>query len=182
MLPIRGVDHLLPAAPLALLAFTVQTLCLLHYRQQATTDPLTGLLNRRAILKALESATADHHAVLLLIDIDNFKTVNDTQGHCQGDQTLKAIALAIKDSLRQVDRVGRWGGDEFLVILHRCNPPDTGHQLVNQRIRQAVAELGHSVSIGCSAIKGRSPEGVLAAADTALGLAKANGKNQSGYA
>jgi diguanylate cyclase (GGDEF)-like protein/PAS domain S-box-containing protein len=85
-------------------------------------DPLTGLPNRRLLLDRLEQALVSserhrRHGALLMIDLDNFKTLNDTQGHDMGDQLLVEVAVRLKSSIREVDTVARLGGDEFVIIL-----------------------------------------------------------------
>jgi len=97
---------------------------------QATHDELTGLYNRRHLLEEMEREL--HAAIrykvpfsLLLIDLDHFKAVNDTHGHAAGDAVLKHVAAILKDGARASDVVGRWGGEEFLVMLPHCNIDDT---------------------------------------------------------
>lgn len=90
----------------------------------AVTDPLTGLLNRRGIERALQAALAaarryDEQGVLISIDLDGFKFVNDTYGHTVGDIVLKQVGRLLDDGVRETDSVGRIGGDEFVVLLTR---------------------------------------------------------------
>lgn len=99
---------------------------LMQVGHMAATDPLTGLANRRLILKHLDSLIAtsarhkDHGAVLL-IDVDEFKPVNDSRGHAAGDAVLIRIADRLRSAVRAGDTVGRLGGDEFVVLLSRLD-------------------------------------------------------------
>lgn len=157
-------------------------------------DPLTGLSNRRhfrAVLERLiESVARSGESVLLLmLDIDHFKSINDTHGHLVGDQMLRAIAACLQRCVRPVDTVARYGGEEFAVILPNCRP--LFGQAVAERIRQSVAELSVPVSPilqlqATISIGGAyAPEWVrstadlwIERADTQLYRAKANGRNQ----
>jgi diguanylate cyclase (GGDEF)-like protein/PAS domain S-box-containing protein len=94
-----------------------------HLLQEAENDALTGLSNRRTIERRLQGSLAewrqgDPSFGLLFIDIDYFKLINDTYGHAVGDQTLKMIADTLRRSLRGTDLVGRWGGEEFVIVLY----------------------------------------------------------------
>src|SRR5690606_4061376 len=91
-------------------------------RKLAFFDPLTGLPNRRLLMERLEHALANcarlgEHGALLFVDLDNFKTVNDTAGHDQGDLLLQAVAAILGRCVRHDDTVARLGGDEFVVML-----------------------------------------------------------------
>ncbi|MBL8968439.1 MAG: GGDEF domain-containing protein, partial [Spirochaetaceae bacterium] len=136
---------------------------MLKYEELSKTDPLTGLLNRRALLLCMEEErirmTRNHAAFsLLLLDVDHFKAVNDGYGHDLGDQVLVGIARGLSGALREVDRIGRWGGEEFLVLL-----PDTnleGAAVAAEKLRARIAELAFAaegatlrctVSIGVAA-------------------------------
>src|SRR5512135_613816 len=95
-------------------------------RHAALTDPLTGIANRRCLEAALSRAIAGQRDFgdrfgILLIDVDHFKAVNDKHGHATGDAALVSIARSLAGSLRSGDTLGRWGGDEFLVILPDVN-------------------------------------------------------------
>ena len=105
-------------------------------------DPLTGLVNRRSFEMTLERemdrvARAGEPALLLMIDIDHFKRVNDAHGHPAGDQVIRAVAAALAQSVRPMDTVARIGGEEFAVVLPNC-PPSFG-PTVAERMRTAVA-------------------------------------------
>lgn len=108
----------------------------------ATRDGLTGLVNRRTFEGALAReaariARSGESGLLLLLDIDHFKRVNDTHGHAAGDAVLKVVARAIAEQVRPMDMVARIGGEEFGVILPNCAAPFA--QTVAERIREAVA-------------------------------------------
>ena len=159
-------------------------------------DPLTGLPNRRLMLDRLQqalSASARHQqrGALLLLDLDNFKTLNDTLGHRQGDLVLQAVAARLKDCARDGDTVARVGGDEFIVLLE-----DLGESTIQAatqaammgedillRISQGVelGELSHScsASIGITLFgeQGETADELLIRADLALYRAKDVGRN-----
>jgi diguanylate cyclase (GGDEF)-like protein len=160
----------------------------------ARTDELTRVRNRRGLRSALvrEFQRASRYRLrlsILAFDIDHFKRVNDTHGHATGDVILKLVARALKDGLRQVDVVGRVGGEEFVVVC-----PETSSDeaiLVAERLRAAVAleEVAAptggtvSVTISCgvatmSELPARTADELLAFADAALYQAKARGRNR----
>lgn len=108
----------------------------------SSRDPLTGLANRRSFEVALSReidrvARAGEPALLLVVDIDHFKRVNDTHGHATGDVVLKAVGEVLQDSFRPMDTVARVGGEEFAVILPNC-PPAFG-EAVAERVRRRIA-------------------------------------------
>ncbi|MFA3791707.1 GGDEF domain-containing protein [Aliiglaciecola sp. SL4] len=151
-------------------------------------DHLTKLLNRRAIDSALKREMArserfDHSLSLLMIDVDNFKQINDGFGHVFGDQILIDISTSIKKHVRDVDYVGRMGGDEFLVILIETNQ---NHALqIADRMRNEVRTIKSqkldcdiSISVGLTSMQGESVMALLEKADKALYLAKKAGKNK----
>ncbi|GLO12923.1 diguanylate cyclase AdrA [Pseudomonas putida] len=159
------------------------------------TDSLTGLLNHGAwkdllLLKFQACRQQQGHAVIALIDIDHFKTINDTFGHVVGDCVLRQLSAELRRNLREGDQAGRYGGDEFCVIL-----PDTSEAQACQameRLRERVAnyrnpQLPHlriSLSIGLSAFEAglESPEHWLEQADKALYTAKHAGRDQVNFA
>jgi diguanylate cyclase (GGDEF)-like protein len=155
----------------------------------ARSDPLTGLANRRHLDEQLAahaaSAERHHHDLsVAVVDIDNFKTVNDTFGHNAGDTVLREVARRIAGSARVEDVVGRWGGEEFIVILPHCDID--GATVVSERIRRAVAAtpirsehgiaIPVTVSIGCT---GGTDDVVVERADAALYAAKKGGRNRT---
>ncbi len=163
--------------------------------QQAMHDPLTGILNRRAILERLaeEVARARRQGGGLTVgmcDVDHFKRINDTYGHQAGDEVLKGLTSLMQAQLRDYDCVGRYGGEEFLLI----NPGAAGQREAGlyERLCARVSEAGMlarrgtisiTVSIGvATAAGGSTVDTLLAAADEALYQAKADGRNRVTYA
>jgi len=152
-------------------------------------DSLTGLRNRRDIeetLVAALSAARRHHVDLavLLIDIDYFKRINDTHGHQAGDAVLTGTGLAIQSELRNEDTIGRWGGEEFLVVLP--NTDAAGAVAVAERVRARVAtpEPDHSepriavtVTVGVAAWTAGTMDELILRVDRALYAGKAAGRN-----
>jgi len=106
-------------------------------RVQAMHDPLTGLLNRRGAIESLE-AHADVPHVLSVIDCDDFKDVNDAHGHPTGDQYLQALAGRLRGSVASGDIVARWGGDEFLLVIH--GDEASGRHIIDRVIAQATQD------------------------------------------
>ncbi len=158
----------------------------------ALTDALTGISNRRHIEHTLHMAVDEarrkhHELTVIMFDIDHFKQVNDSHGHQTGDQVLAQIVHACQGALRQFDRLGRLGGEEFLVVL-----PDTdleGGLQVAERLRVAVAAarptvagVGLQLSISLGVAQLRSAESgvtsLVRRADAALYHAKDNGRNR----
>lgn len=152
-------------------------------------DSLTGLWNRRRLDEVGVAEVARHHrygvpSSLAIIDIDDFKNINDRFGHQKGDDVLRKVAAACQARLRETDLVGRWGGEEFMVIFPGTPVMDM-HQIAEQ-IRTAIGnvqlESGQqvSVSIGLAAcLSADSWESWFARADAALYQAKRSGKNRS---
>jgi diguanylate cyclase (GGDEF)-like protein len=159
---------------------------------QATHDSLTGLWNRKAILEMLGrewllTARSGSNLAIMMLDADHFKQVNDTYGHLAGDAVLKTISERICKSVRRSDLIGRYGGEEFLIVLPARNEQDVFE--VADRIRRAIADepvrfdhgvLAVTVSIGLAIIEPRvdSEKDALAAADTALYESKNAGRNR----
>jgi diguanylate cyclase (GGDEF)-like protein len=162
-------------------------------REQATHDSLTGLLNRAAILDALQNELARaarecHPVALLMVDLDRFKLVNDTHGHLAGDSVLREVARRMKSVIRRYDSIGRYGGEEFLVVLPGCDGSAAHAQA--ERFREALASepitaAGQSIqvtcSIGVSASTGASAsstDALIRDADLACYRAKDRGRNR----
>ena len=123
----------------------------------ALTDPLTGVFNRRKINQLLNEYLHEQGAFsVIMVDIDHFKRVNDTFGHEQGDLILKKIAALLRTNMRQQDVVGRWGGDEFLVVC--VNTSDLDNQNIQNRIltineNPLLKSAGCSLSFGISSFE-----------------------------
>ncbi len=162
-------------------------------REQATVDPLTRIWNRRTTLEILdrELARCERGASplgLVLADLDRFKTVNDTHGHLAGDRVLHEAAQRMAASSRQYDAVGRYGGEEFLLILPGCDSVSAESQA--QRLRLIISEMPFLIdgdqklditcSFGVTGVPARqrcSQEEIISVADTALYKAKKQGRN-----
>ena len=156
-------------------------------RNLAVTDTLTGVWNRRhgtELLTADLSARRPGQALsLLMLDIDHFKTINDTFGHQAGDHVLIEIASRLRTSLRGSDMVARWGGEEFVVLLRDCALPDALR--LAEDIRAAIAELPFgamgSLTVSVGVAEARAGEDLttwLERADQALYRAKRSGRNE----
>jgi diguanylate cyclase (GGDEF)-like protein len=157
-------------------------------RQVASTDPLTGLLNRRAMSDHLAAAHSlvqrgSQTMSVILLDVDHFKQINDRGGHALGDQVLVQLATCLQDGLRTSDRLGRWGGEEFIVMAPATDRSSACE--LAERIRHAVAELawpqGHRVTLSLGVAQCRrddSVDALIQRADHALYAAKAAGRNR----
>ncbi|MGE0492149.1 MAG: diguanylate cyclase [Vulcanimicrobiota bacterium] len=164
--------------------------------QSSTSDGLTGLWNRRSFEQRLrqewnavgrQSSTA---ACVALLDIDRFKSINDTYGHAAGDAVLKGLARLLMSSLRDEDVAARWGGEEFILLLRGAELAGAGVLL--DRLRETMAShlfevptptgsltIPVTVSVGAASLSPqRSPEETIAVADEALYRAKTTGRNQ----
>jgi diguanylate cyclase (GGDEF)-like protein len=176
-----GAFALLGAAAVVLLLRLMRSRAALDWALRV--DPLTGVRNRRHLQERLPevSSAAGRHGrewAVLMVDVDHFKEINDREGHAAGDAVLREVALALVGQARREDLTGRWGGDEFLVIL-----PDTdaaGGVVVGERMADAVrARLAQhgSLSIGCAAGLGDADD-LLQRADAALYEAKRQGRGR----
>jgi len=161
-------------------------------RRHATLDHLTGLWNRRMILEQLDRELSRvrrerRPLSIALLDIDRFKVINDQHGHAAGDAVLRDIASAISSQLREYDFLGRFGGEEFLMLLPGCEIADA--QTIAERVRVRIAaepvrygELSIAVtaSIGLASTTSSDVigEDLIAVADSALYRAKASGRNR----
>jgi diguanylate cyclase (GGDEF)-like protein len=156
----------------------------------ATTDPLTGVANRRRFDETLRAEAerclrAGNPLTLMLLDIDHFKSVNDTYGHPVGDAVLKAVAAQCRGAVRDIDLVARVGGEEFAVLLIDVGLHE-GRQVAD-RMRKVIestqvdiaglAPLACTVSLGVAEFAGDSQD-LMARADAALYRAKAEGRNR----
>jgi diguanylate cyclase (GGDEF)-like protein len=187
-----GLSTLLTLLVLAITLATVN-----RYQQQleklASTDGLTGLENRFTIEvqleKSIESFKRIHQPfTIILLDIDVFKKINDSYGHLVGDKAIKIVSNVASQQIRNTDRISRWGGEEFLVLLNNCNLRDG--VLIAEKIRTAIAseplrldshqEIFMTVSLGVGQIQPKEDAtSFLGRVDQALYAAKNNGRNRT---
>jgi diguanylate cyclase (GGDEF)-like protein len=169
-----------------------QRLALSDAERRAQTDPLTGVLNRRSLIERLDAACLRARArglpiALLFIDLDHFKEINDSFGHPAGDACLHAIIGPIQTELRQSDVIGRYGGEEFVVILSSADI--AAARPIAERIRNRVADvrvegfgtpirLTCSIGVATSDTLGVWGEHLIAQADAAVYAAKRSGRNR----
>jgi diguanylate cyclase len=157
----------------------------------AELDELTGLFNRRCIMRMLQDEIADAHrdkspCSVALIDLDWFKRINDAHGHPTGDEVLRTFAITTFANIRTIDKFGRYGGEEFLLLL-----PDTPNEIAARsldRLRMIIADLDWSalstgmtvtISAGVATLApDETPDALLARADCALYAAKGRGRNR----
>jgi diguanylate cyclase (GGDEF)-like protein len=151
----------------------------------AERDGLTGALNHRTFHARLRaeaaSTTAERPLSLLLVDVDEFKTVNDTLGHLAGDAVLRSVGETLSGLTRAGDAVGRLGGDEFALLLPGAGLPEAtaiADRLVTE-VRTAAAPWSATVSVGAATATYPDPVGLLAAADTAVYHAKHTGRDRA---
>lgn len=178
----------------SLALYCLFTLCINNFRsdlvKDSETDYLTQLPNRSFIHWKYSLLNEKHaHVSVVIADIDNFKALNDTYGHLFGDEVLKVISKELSENLRSIDLVGRWGGEEFILILPDTNAKQA-QEIIN-RIRKSIAtipfkssptkkDFNVTVSFGISEshLNGIVLEEILAKADQALYSAKTSGKNK----
>lgn len=110
-----------------------------HLTRLAYQDELTGLMNRRGFLIAADKLANQANHCVLVLDINDFKAINDYQGHAAGDQALQALATLLQQSVRDSDLVCRWGGDEFVILLK--NTGTDGAVIFQQRLTQVLSQL-----------------------------------------
>jgi diguanylate cyclase (GGDEF)-like protein len=183
--PLRIRESVTQAAPVLA---NLRNLAIAEVR--AATDALTGLPNNRAVQDTIKRMVAQASRQVsplsaALLDLDHFKHINDAYGHSRGDEVLAAVATVLRSSVRDSDFVGRYGGEEFLILL-----PDTDKQqaaIVADKVRAAVANLGLSdidqsvtASLGVAALPDDAGDAdtLIRAADRALYAAKGNGRNR----
>ncbi|GIF65174.1 hypothetical protein Ais01nite_32090 [Asanoa ishikariensis] len=144
-------------------------------RELASSDPLTGLRHQGPFGERIRGAVPGRTA-LLAIDIDQFKVINDTYGHQEGDAVLVAVAGALKDALRHADELFRLGGDEFVAVLEVRHPNEA--MMIADRLTAAARAIGRTVSIGVALVEeDEPPERALRRADAALYEVKRNGRD-----
>jgi diguanylate cyclase (GGDEF)-like protein len=156
--------------------------------QASKTDALTGIANRRSILEIAEGAVERHdpgrgHLSLAVIDIDHFKKINDTLGHDAGDEVLRHFAGYCSSSLRNGDRFGRLGGEEFLLLLPGASATIASSVLTRLRVglsrNASMAAVPYTFSAGIAeALAGEGLATVIKRADRALYAAKASGRDR----
>ena len=165
-------------------------------QRQAVTDELTGLFNHRRFQEVMDAEVErarryDQEMGLIMLDIDNFKRVNDTYGHMQGDEVLRAVARVLRQSAREIDEPARYGGEEMAVALPQTDLD--GAYNFAERVRKRIEALelplldGDGVlqvtaSFGAASLVSApqsDKEGLVAAADAALYRAKRSGKNRT---
>lgn len=160
----------------------------LELERLATTDPLTECLNRRSYFSQFEGQwkQAERHGYPLsciMVDIDFFKSINDTHGHAMGDEVLRGVAATLRNTVRLGDLVCRFGGEEFSILLPHSDIEEAA--IAGERLRAAIAAtqfpgLSVTASIGVSSrqLGAPDPQGMLDQADKCLYVAKRNGRNQ----
>jgi len=158
------------------------------YRHKSNIDPMTSLNNRRyaeLFFEKLSGDSPDKPLLFCLIDIDDFKSINDTYGHDAGDAVLLATADILRRNTRQTDLVCRWGGEEFLIGFIKCTP-EIGRKLL-EKIRKAVedeviqtesGEIAITITCGASILTDSSIKEALSNADKNLYEGKRSGKNK----
>jgi diguanylate cyclase (GGDEF)-like protein len=157
----------------------------------AELDELTGSFNRRCIMRMLDDEIARAHrgrtpCSIALIDLDWFKRINDAYGHPSGDEVLRTFAITVFANIRHIDKFGRYGGEEFLLVLP--DTPDDAAARILDRLRAIIADLDWSafshgmrvtISAGVATLNPNEiPDAFLARADSALYAAKAPGRNR----
>ena len=157
----------------------------------ATTDPLTNLPNHRAIVDVLDreldrASRHQQHCAVFFMDLDHFKSINDSYGHPAGDTVLREFSYVVRQILRKYDTLGRWGGEEFVAIIPEMDFDDL--QQLAERVRAAVAEhlfpIGAGIHLTCSlgiaqfASDALERDSLVQAADQAMYAAKKLGRNQ----
>jgi diguanylate cyclase (GGDEF)-like protein len=172
-----------------------RTLTRRHERiaQEALTDPLTGLWNRRHLAGTLDREVSralrfGHEISLIILDVDDFKRINDRLGHLQGDIVLETVADLVKDATRDIDVAARYGGDELALILVETG--SEGATILAERLRERVRDtevplrdggtMGVTISVGVATVPDSAEdlESLVDGADRALLRAKRSGKNQ----
>jgi diguanylate cyclase (GGDEF)-like protein/PAS domain S-box-containing protein len=158
---------------------------------EVNQDALTGIANRRAIDNYLRASLTEVQlqglpGAILMLDIDHFKRINDTYGHSAGDQVLRTLVNTVSSNLRAGDSIGRWGGEEFLVVLRQIGQAHIFQVAEKLRvlIASSVAHVGEeqvnlTVSVGATQLREQdTPEGVIERADRLLYASKEAGRNR----
>jgi diguanylate cyclase (GGDEF)-like protein/PAS domain S-box-containing protein len=164
-------------------------------KEMAHYDQLTGLPNRHLLIERLEQAIAAakrQHSIfgLLFLDLDNFKEINDQEGHAMGDRALQHVAQCLQNSLREMDTVARIGGDEFIILLQDIgsaeNAENVASYLISQlrkecRLEELEHDLTASIGIATYPLNGTTTDALLSSSDQAMYRAKQSGKNTFGF-
>ncbi len=193
------VFHAIVEWPLSLVFFALTTqvvhslkASLRRERRLSSTDYLTGLKNSMAFYSALQNEIARaqrhrHPCTLVLVDVDDFKRINDSLGHARGDAVLRTIAAAIQGKVRRTDIVARVGGDEFALLLPETAEPGACRALekIRQAVPRAVDMVPWPVTISVGAVTfsnfNESVDQMLHRADELMYAAKRSGKNQVSF-
>jgi len=156
--------------------------------KMATTDPLTGLTNRIRLDEKLAECHQTYQRThrpytVIMIDFDNFKRINDTYGHLVGDKTLVSFAQIVRGNIRDMDLVGRWGGEEFLIICQETDINGANHLAIKIQELISTYDFPHIHTLTCSfglseCHEGDRIEDVVGRADDAMYRAKEEGKNR----
>jgi diguanylate cyclase (GGDEF)-like protein len=173
------------------IAYRLKHSAYLQVKELALRDQLTGLFNRRALhdIFELEMSRVNRNKKtfsIILLDIDHFKVLNDTYGHDYGDIVLQKVASALQDSIRSMDKVARWGGEEFLVFLPETNKEQASHLAEKLRLAVSNIELTYqdkllqvTVSLGvCEYNQQGEYKDMVKQADLGLYKAKETGRNK----
>ncbi|HEX4931560.1 MAG TPA: GGDEF domain-containing protein, partial [Gemmatimonadaceae bacterium] len=172
-------------------AFNAVSLTLHDMHEAATTDRLTHVANRATVLSRLfgeveRASRHDRYLSVAFVDLDHFKLINDTHGHHVGDAVLQGVAAILREHLRSTDAIGRYGGEEFMIVLPETGPEDASH--VAEKLRELVQrgrfgggelpELRVTISIGIAGGHGAAlrAERILRDADAAMYSAKQLGR------
>ncbi|GAB3950891.1 hypothetical protein GCM10027614_52010 [Micromonospora vulcania] len=148
---------------------------LARLREQASSDPLTGLRHTGPFGQRIAAAMPGRTA-LLAIDVDDFKTVNDTYGHQAGDRVLVGLARALEGALRHGDELYRIGGDEFVAVIEVSRPEEAVR--IAERLTEAARRTGRTISVGVALPRpGETPDRTLRRADQALYAVKRHGRD-----
>lgn len=198
---LNGVRHILGinlaiSAGITLLIMLLARFTITRYQsrleEMATVDGLTGLFNHQACELLLEQAVKEFRrqpeaSAVLLMDIDHFKAINDRHGHLAGDRVIEQVARLTRDTVREMDIAGRWGGDEFVILLKSCDAAAavaTAEKLIQRAASNRFAITGGeaevTLSIGIAELqKDDTVENALTRADQALYAAKNQGRNRA---
>ena len=177
-----------------LIAYLTEAKEALHY--EATHDHLTGIWNRATILDSLERELArslreETPVGVIIGDVDHFKAINDHHGHLAGDLVLREISRRLKSSLRAYDTIGRYGGEEFLIVLPQCDAVTSEHiaerlrsQVSTEPVKTSEGVFSITMSFGIASFDGKGhqdTDSIVALADQALYAAKRGGRNRVEY-